>query len=207
MFTGSTLVAIIVVLVSLIWAFVVSGGVTEVRLGGNDISLRPGNESGTLPPDQAVASLASGLMTNLAKSLQVNGAASTEFQSLLDANMGKVVELYRLSQEAKQPDSVNTSRLVGSIIATSVLSIGVVSFIVLLIQIALSFMRCHLQLAELYEAQADALRASGGDLQAARDFMDKFSPTVIPIGKMPTSYHEKLIDAVRDLARRPPPSG
>jgi hypothetical protein len=39
MFTGSALVVVIVVLVSLIWAFVVSGGVAEVSLAGTEISL------------------------------------------------------------------------------------------------------------------------------------------------------------------------
>ncbi|WP_417382907.1 transposase [Gimesia sp.] len=45
-------------------------------------------------------------------------------------------------------------------------------------------------------AQADALRASGGNLHAAYGFMEHFSPNIIDMGKMPASFYEKAPDAI-----------
>lgn len=57
-------------------------------------------------------------------------------------------------------------------------------------------MRYYARLAEFYDAQADALLASGNDPALAIEFLEKFSPASIDFGKAPVSIYEKALDAV-----------
>lgn len=97
-----------------------------------------------------------------------------------------------------------TEKDYSSLISTSILSFGVVGFVVLAVQICVSFMRYHTQLAELYEAQADALRAANGDATLAYEFMDKFSPTRVHMGKTPATLYEKAFDTIKELGAKIP---
>jgi len=100
-----------------------------------------------------------------------------------------------------QAGSPDTSRI-SAAIESAVFSLGAVAFVVLLIQIAVSFMRYHTRLAELYEAQADALRASGGVTNRAYAFIDHFSPNAIELGRAPTTLYEKALETVKEVAKR-----
>jgi hypothetical protein len=89
---------------------------------------------------------------------------------------------------------------------TTITSIGAIMFAIFFIQIALNFMRYYAQLAELYDAQADALIAAAGDQDRAAKFLEQFSPT-IEFGKTPVTLYEKALDAVKEAlgqaAKRP----
>ena len=80
-------------------------------------------------------------------------------------------------------------------------SIGAVAFVLFLIQIAVQFMRYYAKLSELYSAQAEALRASDGDVEVAYNFIQHFSPTSVDIGSAPTTVYEKALDVVSNIAR------
>ena len=88
------------------------------------------------------------------------------------------------------------------ILSTGIFSLGAVAFVILLIQIAVTFMRYHTRLAELYEAQADALRASDGNSDRAYKFMEQFSPNAIELGKMPTTIYEKALDTIKEVSKK-----
>lgn len=88
------------------------------------------------------------------------------------------------------------------ILSTGIFSLGAVAFVILFIQISVTFMRFHTRLAELYEAQADALRASDGDSDRAYKFMEQFSPNSIDLGKIPTTIYEKALDTIKDVAKK-----
>lgn len=97
--------------------------------------------------------------------------------------------------------SISPSNDYSSAISSAVVSLGTVAFVVLLIQISVMFMRYHSRLAELYEAQADALRASGGSTIKAYTFMQHFSPNSIDLGRTPTTLYEKALDTVKEVAK------
>lgn len=56
---------------------------------------------------------------------------------------------------------------IAPLVSTAIFSLGAIGILIFLIQISVIFIRYHLRLAELYDAQADALRASGGDASLA----------------------------------------
>ncbi len=78
---------------------------------------------------------------------------------------------------------------------------GAISFGILFIQIALNFMRYYARLAELYDAQADALLASRGDADKAYVLLQQFSPNAIEMGKTPTTLYEKALEAITEVAK------
>lgn len=100
------------------------------------------------------------------------------------------------------PTAPTESNVLVPILTTGIFSFGVIGIIVLIINICISFIRYHSQLAELYEAQADALKASGGSAELAYRFADKFTPTVIVMGKTPASLYEKALDVIKDVGGR-----
>jgi hypothetical protein len=71
------------------------------------------------------------------------------------------------------------------IVRTFFYSAGIVGIVLLLIQICVIFVRCHLQLAKLYDAQADALGASNGDPDLAIALL-RHMPSAVGFEKMPT---------------------
>jgi hypothetical protein len=88
-----------------------------------------------------------------------------------------------------------------SMIASAVFSLASVAFAVLLIQIAVLFLKYHTRLAELYEAHAQALRASGGDTAYIKRLSEQFSPSTIDVGGTPVTLYEKALDTIRDVAK------
>lgn len=98
----------------------------------------------------------------------------------------------------RRPDPISSQ--LTSITSTVVFSVGAMVFVYLLIQIAIMFIRYHTRLAELYDAQADALRAAGGDAALAYGFLQHFSPNSIELGATPTTLYEKALDAVKEIA-------
>lgn len=111
-------------------------------------------------------------------------------------NLEKVVKAKSIMQQPKDNTSVITST-----IGSAVFSLGAVAFVILLIQIAVTFMKYHTRLAELYDAQADALRASNGDSELAYKFIQHFSPNEVEMGKTPTTLYEKALNTVAQVAK------
>ena len=89
---------------------------------------------------------------------------------------------------------------IAPIVSTAVFSVGTVGILILMIQISVMFIRYHLRLGELYDAQADALRASGGDTALAYALFQHLSPNTIEVGKSPTTLYEKAFDAIQAVA-------
>lgn len=86
--------------------------------------------------------------------------------------------------------------------SSAAFTFGAIAIVVLLVQIAISFIRYYSQLAELYDAQAGALIASNGDAERAIKFFAMFSPISISFGKLPASLYERAFDAVASLKER-----
>lgn len=120
--------------------------------------------------------------------------------SQLDEAIGRF-ERIRSIVGPDQPAPADNNSLV-PILTTGIFSFGVIGIIVLIINICISFIRYHSQLAELYEAQSDALKASGGSAELAYQFAEKFSPTAIVMGKAPASLYEKALDVIKEVANR-----
>ena len=87
------------------------------------------------------------------------------------------------------------------IVNSFLIGAGAISFGILFIQIALNFMRYYARLAELYDAQADALLASRGDADKAYVLLQQFSPNAIEMGKTPTTLYEKALEAITEVAK------
>ncbi|MDY8137580.1 hypothetical protein [Aquimarina sp. 2201CG5-10] len=101
------------------------------------------------------------------------------------------------AENKKEEDS---SELVNAI-RTSIFSLGIVAFAVLLIQIMIMFIRYYSRLSELYASQATALIASNGDSKLAQSFLNNLSPNALEIGKTPVSLYEKALDTVKEVAK------
>ena len=86
------------------------------------------------------------------------------------------------------------------IITTLAFSAGAITLVLLAISISVMFMRYYAQLAELYEAQAMALEASGGDPSLAVHLIKNFSPAGISLGKAPASLYEKSVETIASLS-------
>lgn len=69
-----------------------------------------------------------------------------------------------------------------------------------MIQISVMFIRYHLRLGELYDAQSDALRASGGDAALAYALLQHLSPNAIEVGRTPASLYEKAFETIQAVA-------
>lgn len=79
---------------------------------------------------------------------------------------------------------------------------GAIGIAILVLQIFVNSMRYYARLAEFYDAQADALLASGNNPALASEFLEKFSPALINFGKTPLSIYEKALDTVGKVAGR-----
>jgi len=88
-----------------------------------------------------------------------------------------------------------------STITRSVATAGAIGIAIMLIQIFVNAMRYYARLAETYSAQADALRASGGNPALAIALIDSLSPDKIDFGKTPSSLYEKAFDAIGSVAK------
>ncbi len=116
----------------------------------------------------------------------------------------KLQETIALLKELQSTNKTQTGSSSGFAfnLSTIAFSFGAVGFVILLIQIAVQFMRYYARLAELYHAQADALRASGGNPVVAFKFIEHFSPSSIDIGKSPTSVYEKALETISSVAKK-----
>lgn len=124
---------------------------------------------------------------------------AARLRSELDEALSHLERVKKIPTSTKDSSSTQLAGLV----ASAVFSLGAVAFSVLLIQIAVMFMRYHTRLAELYDAQADALRASSGDPEKAYALLQHFSPNAIEIGKVPTTLYEKALETIREVAKKP----
>jgi hypothetical protein len=170
--------------------------------GGGDFSIVAGGEMRLFTEAPAYDRLLRARAATIAEELSSGRDMSVEDQQQLLVMLDQVVdriERARMIERQSEPDA-DTSLV--PLVTSSVFSIGVMGIILYGINICLSFIRYHLQLAELYEAQADALRASGGSAQTAYEFISRFSPAVISIGKMPTTVYEKAFDAIKEVAAK-----
>ncbi|HHF2940181.1 hypothetical protein [Vibrio diabolicus] len=104
----------------------------------------------------------------------------------------------------KEKPPVSTGSDWGFFVSSSVFSLGAIGFIILFLNISLMFMRYYARLAELYDAQADALRASNGDVENAYKFLEHFSPNSIEIGRTPSTLYEKALDTIGNVAKNKP---
>jgi hypothetical protein len=104
-----------------------------------------------------------------------------------------------MSVAAKLTDLTKTDYT--QLLVSSIFSLGVVGFTVLLIQIMGNFIRYYARVAELYYSQADAIRISKGDVTAASEYSRILSPAGVDFGKSPVSIYEKALDAVSSFAR------
>ncbi len=123
----------------------------------------------------------------------------------LKSEIIETLKLYEIAHEINRKEITTTDNTTGltNIISSSVFSLGAVGFIILLIQISIMFMRYYSRLAELYEAQAEALLVSNGDSELAYKFIENFSPNVIELGKTPISLYEKALETIKEVARKP----
>lgn len=148
---------------------------------------------------------------SLSATLEARGAQLADSLLSLERNTvsnevaeAKLKETITLINDLKSSESSSQTASSGfaSSLSTIAFSFGAVGFVILLIQIAVQFMRYYARLAELYHAQADALRASGGDPLVAFKFIEHFSPSSIDIGKAPTSVYEKALDTISTVAKK-----
>ncbi|MEP4192444.1 MAG: hypothetical protein ABJN51_15265, partial [Sneathiella sp.] len=105
----------------------------------------------------------------------------------------------RAALEASQSGSLQTLLTRGGAIA------GAVGILILVVQIFVNSTRYHIRLADLYQAQANAFRASNGNLETAKILLQNLSPLSVDFGKTPTSLYEKAMDTVRDVAKSKSP--
>lgn len=113
-----------------------------------------------------------------------------------------LIDGYRSLREIDRPAVVQREGTDwSSAIASLALSVGSIGLLLLVLQIVIAFIRYYARLGELYDAQADALEASDGSADAAYLFIEKFSPSAIEFGKMPTPIYEKAIDALAQVAK------
>ena len=89
-----------------------------------------------------------------------------------------------------------------SSISSVAFSFGAIALAILMLQIAISFIRYYSQLAELYDAQAGALIASDGDADRAVKFFEMFSPAPVSFGKTPLTLYERAFDALTSIKGR-----
>ena len=118
-----------------------------------------------------------------------------------EAKLKETILLLNELKSVNKPTPESSGGLAVSL-STIAFSFGAVGFVILLIQIAVQFMRYYARLAELYHAQADALRASGGNPVVAFKFIEHFSPSSIDIGKAPTSVYEKALETISTVAKK-----
>lgn len=111
------------------------------------------------------------------------------------ADLEKAVQIADIGKKSEAPSSD-----IVPIVSTVVFSVGAIGILILMIQISVMFIRYHLRLGELYDAQADALRASAGDAALAYALLQHLSPNAIEVGKQPATLYEKAFDAIQAVA-------
>ena len=115
----------------------------------------------------------------------------------------KLKETIGLIQNLKSTKTKKTdaSNGIAYSLSTVAFSFGAIGFVILLIQIAVQFMRYYARLSELYYAQADALRISSGDPAIAFKFIEHFTPSGVELEKSPATIYEKALEAISSTAK------
>jgi hypothetical protein len=85
------------------------------------------------------------------------------------------------------------------LILNGVFAFGVVGIAIWIIQVAVTFIRYFVRLANVLNAQADALLLSGGRPEELKIYADVLTPEVVELGAIPKSTHEKLLEVVSRL--------
>jgi ABC-type multidrug transport system fused ATPase/permease subunit len=129
-----------------------------------------------------------------------SGEELAKIEKQLDMALLRLKQAREVDDVARRSDS-GEKNWVTRLVSTTVLGLGAVVFVLLLIQIAVMFMRYYARLAEFYDAQVDALKASNGDPEIAIRFMEQFSPASIDIGKSPGTLYEKALDTIQSVAQ------
>ncbi|CRM87700.1 hypothetical protein [Pseudomonas sp. 22 E 5] len=117
----------------------------------------------------------------------------------------RLVGLYERAEKAskaKEPESAMRGSDWVSSLSSIAFSIGAIALAILMLQVAISFLRYYSQLAELYDAQAGALIASNGNADRAVKFFEAFSPTPVSFGKTPLTLYERAFDALTSIKGR-----
>ena len=182
--------------------------------GRNMITLRQLSEEEIRPrpPESILLHLSHALDRVLGPLPSQGGASSPNNPSkpisqadfdVLKQEVALLIESYKAVRESQPP--LASTREVGtdwpSTISSFALSVGTIGLLVLVLQIIIAFIRYYARLAELYDAQTDALEASDGSADAAYQFIEKFSPAAIDFGRLPTPIYERAIDALAQVAK------
>ena len=125
---------------------------------------------------------------------------AVRLEKRIEKYLNEINNLAKIVDTGKRGTS--NSSAIANAVTNGIFGLGAIAFVILMIQMALMFMKYHTRLAELYEAQADALRASNGDADRAYRFMEQFSPNVIEIGRSPVTLYEKALETVKEVAKR-----
>ena len=88
------------------------------------------------------------------------------------------------------------------LIVSSIFGFGAVGIAVWLIQLSITFIRYYIRLANVFDAQADAILLSEGEPEALKTYTEALSPEVVDFGQMPKSTQEKLLDTLTELIRK-----
>ncbi|HHF3233006.1 TPA: hypothetical protein ACPJ2O_004617 [Vibrio diabolicus] len=115
------------------------------------------------------------------------------------ANLERARDLFK---NEKDPAPKGTDW--GYLVSSGIFSLGAIGLMVVMLKISIMFMRYYARLAELYEAQADALRASNGDVEKAYKFLEHFSPNAIEINNAPVTLYEKALETIGSVANKKP---
>lgn len=91
----------------------------------------------------------------------------------------------------------------GRLVATLLVSVGVVALVLFAFQVCITFARYYARLAELYETQADAFDSSEGNLEVALALIEALSPTAIAFGAFPSPLHDRVVDAAAGVPKTP----
>lgn len=154
----------------------------------------------------AIAEVRSEDRTSAAKNItpfvRPTGEKEAELNRQLDNALEDLANASKITDsQSKEP--VSSQVVTG--IQRALWTLGSVAFIILVIQISILFIRYHTRLAELYDAQADALRASNGDTDVAFRLMELLSPAGIDFGKTPATLYEKAMETIKTVAEKAKP--
>jgi hypothetical protein len=128
-----------------------------------------------------------------------SNSEATEIERHIDVALAQLKQAKEINRPPAPEDANRQSWT--SFVSTIVLSIGAVAFVLYLLSIAVMFMRYYARLAELYDAQCDALNAADGDSEIAIKFMEHFSPSSVDIGKAPSTLYGKVLDTIQTVAK------
>jgi len=192
--------------------FIPLGMSATTNMGGGSIT-NPGwnySEPQPLPPrslllhlNQSVERILGPLPSNSGATAQPISAPKAVTQGDIDSlkqQSALLIEAYKSIVDAqKQPHDYGPDW--STIVASLALSVGSIGLLLLVLQVIIAFIRYYARLAELYDAQADALEASDGSADDAYQFIERFSPAAVDFGRLPTPIYEKAIDALAQVAK------